>query len=105
MGLSVPLTECRAEIRSCDWGTPEAKQVTGMLWFYWQDHHYVIPFSETGNDIIHMKDGKAVGKSLVWKRVSGSTIEDLTLAPSYFCKAPPEYKLHCFIRDGKVVVV
>lgn len=52
-------------------------------------HSIVIPFSETGEDDMH---------GPVWKRVSGATVEDLTLAPSYHL--PTSCGLHGWVRDG-----
>jgi hypothetical protein len=91
------LSDCKAEIRSCKW---EEGVVTDTLWFSWDDEWHIIPFRPEGGHI----DAPSGKKRNVWTHVSGTTIEDLTLAPSYSCTAPESHLLHCFIRNGNVVV-
>ena len=87
----IPLSECEAEI-----GT--VKGFDGkMLWFYYEGHHHGVPFHEQKRN--HRRLGN------VWQWVSGTTIHDLTLSPSYHVKAPHPAALHAFIRDGKLEVL
>jgi len=50
---------------------------------------HLVPYSDAGVD---------VGKQRVWKRVRGSTLDDLTLSPSYLVRQP--CGLHGFVRNG-----
>lgn len=93
------LSDCEARITDDDaYGHPFK-----LLWFDWGGHQHAIPFDDVGSNLM-VPNTDRVGL-LVWKRVSGSTVQDLTLAPSYFCKSPEPRRLHCFIRDGQIVVV
>lgn len=90
MSKGTPLSELQGEISKVHWIGDVS---TRCLWFYWNGQHHGIPFSDTGENI---------GGRNIWKRASGSTIDDLTLSPSYNCTAPETHRLHCFIRDGQV---
>ena len=59
------------------------------------EHHYpTVYFDDAG--------GKRDGRTF-WKRVSGSTVDDITLSPSILCRVPG-CELHCWIRDGRIVL-
>lgn len=62
-------------------------------------HSHGVPF----------RRGEAKGASVlpithVWGHTSGSTIDDITLTPSYLATGGG-CRLHCFIRNGQVVVL
>lgn len=52
----------------------------------------VIPFAD---------HRRTIGGTLVWQRVAGSTVDDLTLAPSYHLQG--HCGLHGFVRGGEWV--
>jgi hypothetical protein len=63
------------------------------LWFHCPkcgQHRCMIPFSDAGS---------SDPESPVWRRVSGSTVEDLTLEPSYLVVGL--CGLHGFVRAGR----
>lgn len=91
--MDIALTKLDAEIHwtSADNGAVRVQ----ILWFYFRDRHYGIPFSKTGKNLPpHF--------NTVWKHVSGDTIEDITLSPSYWVKKPPEYAIHVHVQNGIV---
>lgn len=57
-------------------------------------HAQVIPFSDAPCHKVRAGDREV----LVWQRVSGSTVDDLTLAPSFLV---PSCSLHGFVRAGR----
>ncbi len=61
-----------------------------------RDHAHVIPFGPTATRL--EVDGRQV---LVWQLVAGSTVEDLTLSPSY--SVPSCSGLHGHVRAGRWV--
>ena len=69
-------------------------------------HSHLIPFEPHGK-------GRKERGVLLWDNPSGSTLADLTLAPSYLCRAPQvdEHgvacgcRFHCFIRKGVMQVL
>lgn len=57
-------------------------------------HSIMIPYSDEGGNL---PDGRPI-----WKRVSGTTINDLTLSPSYHLRKQDGYcGLHGFVRNGE----
>jgi hypothetical protein len=54
-------------------------------------HSCMMAFSDTG--------GQRTSAGPTWKKVSGSTVEDLTLSPSFLLKAPL-CGLHGWVREG-----
>ena len=60
-----------------------------------EDHPHIWPFGD--------------GAGTRWKHVNGSTIDDITLAPSYLATCPlgtgGECRLHCFLRGGVLEVL
>jgi len=56
-------------------------------------HWITIPFSDTG--------GNTPGGRPIWKKTGGSTLENITLAPSYYLPtAKGGCGLHGFVRNG-----
>jgi len=60
------------------------------------DHDICIPFHPTL--MVHKE-------MYVWRQKSGSTIKDLTLAPSYILTGPNNCGLHGYVREGEWVNV
>lgn len=89
MSEPIPLRNLDAEIRSVRIGV-NGPRLDWLFWVY-QGNQHGMPFRPGG--------GQERGQN-VWDHVSGSTIDDLTLAPSYWCRAPESHQLHCFIRNG-----
>lgn len=54
------------------------------------DHSVLIPFSDSGG---RTSEGEAI-----WKHVSGTTLEDITLSPSYHLLSG--CRLHGWVRNG-----
>lgn len=94
-----PLSECQAEIRSA---TIEGHRVQ-ILWLQWAGKQHGIPFTDEPFHQIRLQPGTPNERDYnVWERKSGSTIQDLTLSPSYNCTAPASHRLHCHIRAGEI---
>ena len=70
------------------------------LWFWVAGDPFCIPY-EDAERTIRGDDGKAV--FLIWRRVSGSTIEDLTLAPRYRVDCGDRGMLHGEVVAGSWV--
>lgn len=91
--MAIPLKDLDAEIRNIRYQGSEERVLT--LWFKCPKpgckHLCQVPFGES---LFDLPDGRPA-----WKRVSGSTIEDLTLHPSYHLPNEP-CGLHGWIRDG-----
>lgn len=77
---------------------------TRKLSFLWFDcprcsgekqHKHLVPFDKIGGA---MPDG-----FLVWTHISGETINNITLDPSYFMQTTCGF--HCHIRNGVIVMV
>ena len=102
----IQLSELNAEIRGTSWGDEHAD----ALWFDCPlncdpkyGHRHVIPF-EFGKS----QHGKRPQIGNVWGHVSGDTIENITLAPSYLSETAGKVKrcrLHIFVRNGNVQVL
>lgn len=68
------------------------------------EHSHLVPYSPTGGRTQHAN---------VWRHTAGSTIEDITVEPSYMARADlsrragekRRCRLHCFIRDGVVQIL
>jgi hypothetical protein len=89
--MPTPLREMEAELGS-------VKDADGgswpVLWFQCprcNAHRCMVPYSPTGTE-------KPRGIHLVWKHVSGTTIEDITLSPSFLVVQP--CGLHGWVRNG-----
>ncbi len=89
--MGVPLSDLEAEILTTRSGDARIQ----ALWFRWDGHQHAIHFGPCSEDAHGLR---------IWKHGSGSTIDDLTLSPSYLCRAPESHRLHCFIRNGHLVV-
>ena len=90
--MDVPLSELGAEIRTVRAGDFRYR----ILWFYFRGLHFGVPFS----DAKHGKHHPIAG--YLWQRTRGSTVDDITLVPSYWVKNPPEYRIHVHVTDGVV---
>lgn len=88
MSETIPLRDLDADITR---HTHEDGAQTMAVWFecpVCRDHYVMIPYADT----------KAPG---VWACTAGSTIDDLTLTPSYrIVNDPNGCRLHGFVRDG-----
>ena len=65
------------------------------------DHSHVVPFRPEG--------GKSKA-GLVWTHVSGSTVDDLTISPSYLSRCDrgdigKTCRLHIFIKGGQMQIL
>lgn len=60
-----------------------------------KDHSHMIPFSIHGPSVV---DNGERGTIRVWRHVSGTTIDDITLAPSYLVQG---CGVHGFVRQGR----
>lgn len=89
--MNVPLRELEGEIRTVRVGDFRYR----LALFRFEGRQYGVPFSDAPFHE-HPKAGK------LWKRVSGSTVDDLTLSPSYWVKEPPEYRIHVHVTKGVV---
>lgn len=73
------------------------------LWFYCPvcgDHYHVVHYRPEG--------GTDPKLGHVWTHVSGSTLEDLTLSPSYLATCPrgeQTCRLHIFVKNGVMQVL
>lgn len=99
----IPLVDLDAEISGVKW---EHNERTDALWFDCpmcdRSHKHLIPF----------RMGEASGRKtqsgrLVWAHTGGSTVSDLTLAPSFVSLAASEdlCRLHVFVRGGVLEVL
>ena len=59
-------------------------------------HGHVVPFEKTGR---RSKD------TLVWANPSGSTLDDLTLTPSYLATSRGFCRVHVFVTAGKLRIL
>ncbi len=64
------------------------------LLFVFREQTYLVPFAAERTVL------PGIGK--VWKQTGGSTVEDLSLSPSYWVKSPPECAIHVWVTDGVV---
>lgn len=63
-----------------------------------RDHHHVIPFEPGAAD--HRTDRH----THVWANPAGSTVEDLTLRPSYLSTSS-RCRVHVYVRGGQLQVL
>lgn len=105
--MNVPLSKLHAEILnpsefSSDWDGPSLRFQCPIC----EDPRhcwYVIPFKPGANT--SSKERVWGGSMPLWGNPSGSTIEDLTLAPSILAQSGDDHRLHVFVRDGVVQVL
>ena len=71
------LRDLEGELRTLE--APDGT-VVPALWFWVAGEVFVVPFEDASRTI---RDSTGKALLLVWRRVSGSTLDDLTLAPSY----------------------
>jgi hypothetical protein len=61
-------------------------------------HSHMIPYTdEPFHEVPDPRGGRQIK---LWQRTSGTTIDDLTLSPSYLV---PSCNLHGYVRDGRWV--
>lgn len=105
----IPLAELNAELTTVTW---EGGEQTDALRFdcplcvdrEFGTHSHLIPFRR-GNPSTSQTTAR--GRN-VWGHTGGSTVEDLTLAPSYLCNPnsdPGLCRLHVFVRSGVLQVL
>lgn len=103
MTQRIPLVELDAEIHSVKW---EHGERTDGLWFDCpmcnREHKHLIPFRMN-----EAAGRKTHGGRLVWAHTGGSTVADLTLAPSFVSLAASGdlCRLHVFVRGGVLEVL
>lgn len=94
----IPLADLGAEIRSTKVGNESIPSL-------WIDCPVCDDSHEYGNHkhVIHFKTGQPHGRGGVmwWANPSGSTVDDLTLAPSYLATSY-RCRVHLFVRNGVV---
>lgn len=95
------LSDLDAEIRSASYDGV----IVDMLWFIWNEKHHALPFRKSGGSIVVQLGTAHERRYNVWTHVSGDTIHDLTVSPSYNCTASADHLLHCFIRNGELCPV
>lgn len=71
------LRDLEGELRTIE--APDGTTVRA-LWFWIAEEPYVVPYEDAERTI---RDATGKALLLIWRRVSGSTLDDLTLAPSY----------------------
>ena len=91
--MKTPLRELGGEIRSVDLGDGVSRSA---VWFTCPvctgvvaGHYHIVPFGP---------EATRVNGSLVWKHESGTTIDDITLSPSYLVYTCNN--LHGFVQNG-----
>lgn len=98
--MTPALASLNAELRSVTW---EGGERTEALWFVCpmcDDHVHIVPFRHGQPST---SQTTVTGRN-VWGHTGGSTVADLTLAPSYLARAGG-CRLHAFIRDGHLQVL
>lgn len=68
-----------------------------------KDHVQMVPYDPGGKGWDRRGPG-AAWPPLAWANPSGSTIEDITLSPSFLSHGPP-CRVHVFIRSGNVEIL
>jgi hypothetical protein len=97
--MSVPLRELGAYLSTMDWGEGVK---TAVLMFECpnprckQSHSQGMPYSDEPFHVLPRPGG---GEIKLWQRTAGSTIEDITMAPSFV--VPSCDNLHGFVRAGR----
>ena len=98
---TVPLRELKAKLTTAKWGqADDAPSSPALLCLcpLCGEHSILIAYTH-GQPQHSVRPG--IGN--VWGHVGGSTVDDLTLAPSYL--ALGRCRLHVFVRDGQLEVL
>jgi len=90
--INIPLTDLEGELATISYGDERHQCVMFTCPHPTCNHSHVVPYSSEGGKTRHTR---------VWKRISGKTIEDITLAPSYLAKCG-RCIVHCMIQKGVV---
>jgi len=105
---TIPLTDpsLEAEIRTVNYGADREPVPALRFWCpICDDHAHYVPY-ESGV----AQHGSFPNGQHRWGNPSGSTLEDLTLAPSYLAQSPrydrgEGCRLHIFVRDGEMQIL
>ncbi len=92
--MTIKLVDLQAEIRTIKYGEERIETLFMLCPKPGCDHEICIPFHPT---LISLKD------LCVWTQKSGSTIDDLTLLPSYILTGSSSCGLHGYVRGGEWV--
>lgn len=95
---TIPLAEAGGELTTTQWGHDIRLHCVMFTCPVCKDHKHLVPYEPGG------KATSKVGGRLVWANPSGSTLEDITLAPSYLSKTG-RCRTHVFIRGGQLQIL
>lgn len=98
--MDVPLRELEGYITTIDYGEglvlPAVMFTCPVCTGAVAGHSHAVPYGPTAGRVRVPKDGREV---LVWKHESGTTIDDITLSPSYLVYSCNNF--HGFVRNGR----
>jgi hypothetical protein len=97
MSRNVPLTELDGDVTRIE-GMAAGTKAVLFLCPVCYDHYHLVTF-EPGNP-----QHGTINNQHRWGHINGSTVEDITLVPSYVATTQ-DCRLHCFIRNGVVEVL